>query len=206
MTVDAHDGGTASWTGGGSVALGTHAPDVLAAYELLVSVRPSGVHDEILESPEVAAFAEQLRVDVTGIDERLRARFVRATDGHSVAVAQMVWISYAAPRIRATLDALFGPTETWPGRRRYPVADTGAVIERFLEAVALLDVPEAQQPDAANAALALADAMVRTPTAIPSSVVEAAHELLGPAQAVAVVLGVARDSASKIAVALPVVA
>jgi alkylhydroperoxidase family enzyme len=204
MTDDANDGGTASWTGGGAAALATYAPDVLASYEELVSVRPSGVHDETLQSPDVAAFAEQLRLDAAGIDERLRARFVRVTDGHSVAVSHMVWISYVAPRIRGALDALFGPSETWPGRRRYPVADTGAVVERFVAAVGQLDVPEADLPDAAKAALALADAMVRTPTAIPDSVVEATHELLTPAQAVAVVLDAARNSAAKIAVALPV--
>ena len=49
MTSDAIDRATDSWTGGGAAALEVHAPDVLAAYGLLMSVRPSGVHDEMLE-------------------------------------------------------------------------------------------------------------------------------------------------------------
>jgi hypothetical protein len=206
MTHDAIDAGTGSWTGGGAAALETYAPDVLTSYGLLMSVRPVGVHDEMLESPAVAAFAEQFRIDVSGIDEPLRAAFARATGDHTAAVAQMVWIADVAPRLRSALDALFGLSEVWPGRRRYPVADTGAVIEAFLHAVTLLlAAPHGEsrdRPNAATAALALADAMVRTPTEIPDSVVEAIHELLTPAEAVEVVLDGARRSAGKLDAAL----
>ena len=195
-----------SWTGGGAAALETYAPDVLAAYAVLVSVRPSGVHDEMLEAPAVTAFAEQFRRDVAGIDEPTRAAFARATEGHTDAVAQMVWIADVAPRIRDALDALFGPSAEWPGRRRYPVADPGVPITGFLESVAVLVAAEpdasSDRPDAANAALGLSDAMVRTPDAIPASVVEAVHELLTPGEAVAVVLDRASRSAGKIGVAL----
>jgi hypothetical protein len=206
MADNENDGGTDSWTGGGAAALATYAAEVLASYEVLVSVRPLGVHDEMLESPAVAAFAEQFGVDAAYIDEPLRARFVRATGDHTEAVAHMVWISDMAPRLREALDSLFGPTPTWPGRRRYPVSDTGAVVDDFLHAVgAVLGVePDGPSdgPDAANTALALVDAMIRTPAAIPDSVVEAVHELLSPAEAVAVVLDGARRSAGKIGVAL----
>jgi hypothetical protein len=195
-----------SWTGGGAAALETYAPEVLASFGVLVSVRPSGVNDEMLEAPAVAAFADQFRIDASGIDEATRTAFVRATGDHSTAVANMVWISDVAPRVRGALDALFGPSAEWPGRRRYPVADTGVAIEAFLQAVgALVAVhhdASSDRPDAANAALALGDAMIRTPTAIPDSVVAAVHELLEPAEAVGAVLDGARRSAGKIDTAL----
>jgi hypothetical protein len=194
------------WTNGGAEALAAHAPEVLTSYGVLVSVRPSGVHDELLESPAVAAFAEQFRVDVAGIDESVRARFVNETGGNAAAIMNMIWIADVAPRIREALDALFGPSTEWPGRRRYPVADTGVAVEGFLDSVARFDQVHhdhsSDRPDAANAALALGDAMVRSPGAIPSSVVEAIHELLTPAQAVDVVLDGARRSAGKIGAAL----
>ena len=190
------------WTGGGATALGTYAPRVLDSYEVLVSVRPFGVHDEMLEAPVVTAFAEQFGRDASAIDEPLRAEFVRVTEGHATAVAQMVWISDVAPRIRTALDALFGRSAQWPSRRRYPVADTGVSIDVFLESAAAAAAaehdPSGGGPDAANAALALADAMAGTPAAIPDSVVRAVHELLGPGEAVAVVLDGARRSVAKI--------
>lgn len=195
-----------SWTTGGAAALGAYAPEALTSYAVLVSVRPSGVHDEMLESPAVTAFAAQFRDDVAGIDEPMRARFVAATGAHTSAVLDMVWISDVAPRIREALDALFGESPEWPGRRRYPVADTGAVVEGFLEVVARSDTfhhdQSGDRPDAANAALALSDAMLRAPAQLPPSVVEAIHELLTPSQAVDVVLDGARRSASKIGAAL----
>lgn len=195
-----------SWTGGGATALKTYAPGVLTTYDVLVSVRPSGVHDEMLESPAVTAFAEQFRVDASAIGDPVRAAFVRATGTHTTAVAQMVWISDVAPRVRAALDAIFGPSQTWPGTRRYPVADPTVAVDGFLESVTRLVAAEhdesSDRPDAAGAALGLADAMVRTPTAIPGSVVEAVHELLSPAEAVEVVLDSARRSADKIGVSL----
>ena len=196
------DGGTDSWTSGGAVALATYAPDVLTSYGLLTSVRPLGVHDEMLESPAVAAFAEQFGVDAAGIDEQVRERFTQATGDHAAAVVDMVWISDVSPRIRETLDALFGPSTEWPGRRRYPVADTQVAIRGFTQSVALLDRLDTDQPDAGQAALALTDGMFRTPIAIPDSTVEAVHELLTPAQAVEVVLDAARHSTDRIGTAL----
>lgn len=193
------------WTDGGAAALATHAPKVLATYEILVSVRPLGVHDELLESPAVTAYAEQFRIDVSAIDDDVRARFLRETGDHALAVINMIWISDVASRVREALDALFGPSASWPGRRRYPVADTGVAVAGFLEAVTRFDElhhdQSAERADAANAALALGDAMVRSPGDIPASVVEAIHELLTPVQAVDVVLDGARRSADKIVAA-----
>jgi len=206
MADDANDGGADSWTSGGAAALAMYAPEVLTAYGLLVSVRPLGVHDELLESPEVAEFAAQFGVDAAGIDDRVRDRFVQATGDHAAAVVDMVWIADVAPRIRGALDALFGASDEWPGRRRYPVADTQVAIGGFRESVALLDRLDPDLEDAGQAALALTDAMLRrvrsAPTAIPESTVEAVHELLTPAQAVAVVLDAASGSADRIDTAL----
>ena len=66
MAVDASDRGPDSlgadiWGAGGVAALERHAPEVATSFATLVSVRPVGVHDEVLESPPVAAFAEQFR-------------------------------------------------------------------------------------------------------------------------------------------------
>ena len=98
MTVDVNDGGTASlettpWTVGGWVALRELAPGSSQAFTTLVGVRPSGVFDELLGEPQVAAFAEQFRVDVSRIDDAQRADFLAITGKHQFAVAQMVWIS-----------------------------------------------------------------------------------------------------------------
>ena len=202
MTDDVSDGGTDSWTSGGAAALATYAPDVFTSYGLLTSVRPIGVHDEMLESAEVAAFAEQFGADATGIDQQVRDGFARTTGDHAAAVLNMVWISDVSPRIREALDALFGPSLEWPDKRRYPVADTQVAIEGFTQSVALLERLDAERTDAAQAALALTDAMNRTPTAIPGSTVEAVRELLSPAQAVEVVLEAASSSADRITAAL----
>ena len=57
-------------------------------------------------------------------------------------------------------------------------------------------------PDATKAALALVDAMIWTPTAIPDEVFADVRRHLSDAQAVEVVLDVARNAANKVAVAL----
>ena len=86
--------------------------------------------------------------------------------------------------------------------RRDPVSDTQVAIQGFTQSVALLDSLDADLTDAGQAALALVDAMNRTPSAIPGSTVEAVHELLTPAQAVEVVLDAATSSVDRIPAAL----
>jgi alkylhydroperoxidase family enzyme len=232
----------------GAAALEQYAPAAAAAFRRVQDVRPSGLYDEVLESPPVAAFAEQFRADVSRIDERLRSDFADATGKHQLDVAQMVWISDMSPRLTAALDAVFAPS-TWPVvPRRVPVADVGALIESFQASVALLGgldpittelvrlrgarqhqcrvcssrrsvaaieagaddatfaaVDRHEESDlspAAKAALALTDAIIWTPLAIPASVVADARRELTPAQAVEVVLDVVRNAANKVAVAL----
>jgi alkylhydroperoxidase family enzyme len=142
MTVDVNDGGAASlstddWSGGGSTALAAYAPAVSLSFATLVGVRPSGVFDELLAAPAVAAFADQFRVDVSQIGEPLRSDFANLTGKQQLAVAQMVWIADVAPRLRSALDTLFGPS-AWPDERRYPVADVWTTIENFMASVARL--------------------------------------------------------------------
>lgn len=232
----------------GSAALRSVAPDVERALAKLQEVRPGGVHDEVLDSPAVARFADQFRVDVSVIDDGMRDDFALATGKHQFDVVQMVWIADVAPRIRSALDSLFGPSE-WPeAARRYPVASVWQVVEEFMASVAqhrtldarlteLVRLRGARQhdcrlcasrrsqdairagaddaefaavdsyatsdlPASAKAALALVDAMIWTPDAIPEDVVTSVREHLDDAQAVEVVLDVARNAANKIAVAL----
>jgi len=61
---------------------------------------------------------------------------------------------------------------------------------------------ESDLPASTKAALALVDAMIRTPTAIPDDVVAAVRADLTDEQAIEVVLDVVRNSTNKIAVAL----
>jgi AhpD family alkylhydroperoxidase len=70
------------------------------------------------------------------------------------------------------------------------------------EFAAVDDHATSDLPESAKAALALVDAMIWTPTAIPDDVVARAREHLSDAEAVEVVLDVARNAANKIAVAL----
>ena len=214
----------------------------------LQEIRPSGVHDELLESSAVQRFADQFKVDVSVIDDGMRDDFSLATGKHQFDVVQMVWIGDVAPRVRSALDALFGASE-WPEPgRRYPVSSVWDVIEDFMTSVAqhraldatlteLVRLRGARQhdcrlcasrrsqdaiaagaddddfaavdtyatsdlPESTKAALALVDAMIWTPTAIPEDVAARVREHLSDAQAVEVVLDVARNAANKIAVAL----
>jgi len=228
--------------------LKTVAPGVDETFTQLGSVRPSGVHDEVLESPAVARFAEQFRTDVSVIDDGMRDDLALATGTRQFDVLQMIWIGDLAPRVRSALDALFGPSE-WPeAPRRYPVASVWATVETFMTSVARLrgldptmtelvrlrgarqhdcrlcssrrsqeaiaqgagdaefeavdDYATSGLPDATKAALALVDAMIWTPDAIPDAVVADVRRHFTDAQAVEIVLDVARNAANKISVAL----
>lgn len=232
----------------GSAALRSVAPDVEKAFNTLVEVRPSGVHDEVLDSPAVARFADQFGTDVSVIDDGLRDDLAMATGDRQFDVVQMVWIADVAPRVRAALDAVFGESQ-WPEPpRRYPVAKVWDTVEGFMTSVARLRALDATTtelvrlrgarqhvcrlcssrrsqdaiaqgagdaefeavdhyassdlPEATKAALALVDAMIWTPTAIPDEVVADVRTHLSDAEAVEVVLDVARNAANKIAVAL----
>ena len=84
-------------------------------------------------------------------------------------------------------------------RRSQDAIDAGAGEDEF---AAVDHYPTSDLPESAKAALALVDAMIWTPDAIPDDVVARVREHLDDAQAVEVVLDVARNAANKIAVAL----
>ena len=84
-------------------------------------------------------------------------------------------------------------------RRSADAIEAGADDAEF---AAVDDYENSDLPDATKAALALVDAMIWTPDAVPAEVVARVREHLSDAQAVEVVLDVARNAANKIAVAL----
>ena len=247
MTDILSDGDTDVTSTSGRDALERYAPDAASTFGMVVAVRPSGVHDELLEAPAVRAFAEQFRTDVSRVDDEQRDALAKATGEHQAAVVQMIWISDVAPRLDAVLDQLFGPSE-WPTSRRIPVGDLWGVIDEFMRAVArhaaldptttelvrlrgarqhncrlcqsrravaaisagadeaMFDAvdnyEESDLPEATKAALALTDAIIWTPSAVPEDVVTRVREHLNEDQAVEVVLDVIRNATNKIAVAL----
>jgi alkylhydroperoxidase family enzyme len=247
MTDILSDGDTDIRSASGRDALEHYAPDAASTFAMVVAVRPSGVHDELLEAPAVRAFAEQFRTDVSGVDDELRGALAKETGAHQAAVVQMIWIGDVAPRLDAVLDQLFGPSE-WPTSRRIPVSDVWGVIDEFMRAVArhaaldpttteLVRLRGARQhdcrlcmsrravaaisagadeamfdavdhyeksdlPEATKAALALTDAIIWTPSAVPEDVVTRVRAHLTDEQIVEVVLDVIRNATNKIAVAL----
>ncbi|MEP9363145.1 hypothetical protein ABLE68_09290 [Nocardioides sp. CN2-186] len=84
-------------------------------------------------------------------------------------------------------------------RRSVAALDAGASDDTF---AAVDHYDDSDLPAATRAALALTDAMIWTPYAVPEPVLAAATEHLAPEQAVEVVLDVTRNAANKIAVAL----
>lgn len=84
-------------------------------------------------------------------------------------------------------------------RRSLAAIEAGAGEPTF---DAVDDYRASDLPPATKAALALTDAMIWTPYAVPPRVVEDARAHLAPEQVVEVVLDVARNAANKIAVAL----
>lgn len=196
--------------------------------------------------PRIHAFAEQFAVDVTGVDDLLRAELEDAAGDRVFAVVMAVWLGDWVPRIRAGLDGLFGPS----GWTRPPVADGDrwAALDELQRSIARLDALDpvttelvrlrgARQhecrlcrslrsrsalaagadeatfaavddhaasdlDDRAKAALALTDALIWAPARLPADALDAVRAELTPAEAVEVVLDVARNAQNKIAVAL----
>ena len=84
-------------------------------------------------------------------------------------------------------------------RRSVAAIDEGADEATF---DAIDRYADSDLPDQVKAALALTDATIWTPYAVPADVVAAANEYLTPEQITEVVLDVTRNAANKIAVAL----
>jgi alkylhydroperoxidase family enzyme len=116
----------------GRVVLQQHAPEAARLLDIV-----AGLPEPDLADPRVRAFAEQFGVDVSVVDDALRAEFLAATGAQAFDVTQLIWVHDQVPRLHATLDAAYGdsdwtvePTTTpsWPA------------IEALMRAVARLDV------------------------------------------------------------------
>ncbi len=119
-------------TASGRIALQRHAPE---AALLLDTV--AGLPEPDLSDPPVRAFAEQFRIDVSGVDDELRAGFLAATGAAAFDVAQRIWVHDQVPRLRATVDAAYGESD-WTVEPT--TAPSWPLIEDLMRAVARLDV------------------------------------------------------------------
>jgi alkylhydroperoxidase family enzyme len=134
----------------GSEALATHAPEPAAwlARALAAGVLPAaaavpgrvlGLDPLVVETPQhpaVTRFAEQFAVDVTQIDDLLRAELVDATGDRMFAVVMAIWLGDWVPRVRTALDQLFGAGEWAPSPT--DDGDRWTAIDELQRAVARL--------------------------------------------------------------------
>jgi alkylhydroperoxidase family enzyme len=123
--------GTSLTTMTGRELLRSHAPDVARQLDVV-----AGLPAPDLSDPRVRAFAEQFGVDVSVVDDELRAGFLAAAGRRSFDVAQLIWVHDQVPRLRTTLGAAYGDSDwtvepstvaSWPA------------IEGLMRAVARLD-------------------------------------------------------------------
>ena len=136
---------------GGSAALVAYAPEAAAGLDQAIGAgtlpaaagvpgRVLGLPPLVAETPQhplITAFAEQFAVDVTVIDELMRAELAEAAGDRVFAVVLAVYLGDWVPRVRHALDGLFVPAD-WP-----PVppadGDRWAAIDEFQRVVARLD-------------------------------------------------------------------
>lgn len=155
------------WTVGGATALQQHAPTAAAAIGGLVSVWPERVdetqmaairavaaegigltplrlpptgprREPLVPDAAVMPFAEQFAVDVSVIDDQLRGDWFAAVGAAAYDATLVVWIADYVPRIRATLNALFGD-DAWFDVGLSPTRHGRLLMDEFLREVALLD-------------------------------------------------------------------
>ena len=93
--------------------------------------------DVDLSDPRVVAFAEQFAVDVSRIDDALRAGFLEATGPSAFTVVQAIYVDDFWPRVPAVLDAVIGPVH-WPDAEPTD-AELWPLLEEFMREVARLD-------------------------------------------------------------------
>ncbi|MCD9624020.1 carboxymuconolactone decarboxylase family protein [Rhabdothermincola salaria] len=203
----------------------------------------------------VVAFAEQMSLDVSAIDDTHRAAVGAALGPATGDVVQALWVFDYVPRVRSALDALFGAAPWEPfGAEPWPeappgssAADIWSAIDAYIRIVPRLDAldpvvtelvrlrgarqhqcrlcqslrsrpalragagdeqfaavdhhADSELPAATKAALALTDAIVWLPGRIDPAVAASVRDELTDAQAVELVLDVARNATNKIAVA-----
>lgn len=115
----------------GRAALIKAAPTAVDAFSQVATIPPPD-----LTNPAVSEFADQCAMDVSSVDATQRSAFFAATGDQAFAVVQRIYAHDFVPRVRAVLDAVFGPSE-WPAAGDAP-ADSWAVLESFMVAVARL--------------------------------------------------------------------
>ena len=86
----------------------------------------------------VVEFATQFSADVAGMDDGVRGRFLTVTGDAAFPTVQAIYVADMVPRVRAALDALFGPSE-WSAPVADPNIDTWATIDELLVVVHQLD-------------------------------------------------------------------
>jgi alkylhydroperoxidase family enzyme len=153
----------ADWTLGGAEALSLHAPAAAAALSEVVRSRPEDLDEGAFSAirvatagalglvalagsrrpaqvppPAVVAFAEQFAVDVSLVDDELRADWSEAVGDARFSAVQMVYVADFVPRLRAALDALFGPDEWWDPPQAV-THDSWLAIDTFMREVARLE-------------------------------------------------------------------
>ncbi|MFB9314281.1 carboxymuconolactone decarboxylase family protein [Nocardioides plantarum] len=151
------------WIVGGAMALQEHAPAAAAALGRLVSLWPEQVDEEQLAAirsvtaeglgltplstpptsssagpdPAVMAFAEQFAVDVSVLDDELRTDWCAALGPATYDATLVAWVADYVPRVRVTLDALFG-ADSWFDEALSPARHARLVRDDYLREVALL--------------------------------------------------------------------
>jgi alkylhydroperoxidase family enzyme len=102
--------------------------------------RVLGLSPLVAETPQhplITAFAEQFAVDVTVIDDLMRAEVAEAAGDRVFAVVLAIYLGDWVPRVRHALDALFVPAD-WPPAQSAE-GDRWAHVDEFQRVVARLD-------------------------------------------------------------------
>jgi alkylhydroperoxidase family enzyme len=86
----------------------------------------------------VLEFAEQFAVDVSRVDDGLRHRWSRAFRDAVLDATVVVYVAEWVPRLRATLDAIFG-ADPWPEVELETTTRAYGLMDEFVRSVARLD-------------------------------------------------------------------
>jgi alkylhydroperoxidase family enzyme len=89
----------------------------------------------------VLDFAEQFAADVSATTDAQRAALAGALGDDTFGFVQLLYVADFAPRVRAALDALFGPSAPAPEptSAEVPTVDLWPLLERFITIVGPLD-------------------------------------------------------------------
>lgn len=130
--MGAIDASTGTGAATGRAALVAHAPAVAPALDAVLAIAPADLSD-----PAVRAFAEQVALDVSVVDDELRGAFLAATGAGAFEVVQRIWAHDVPPRALAVLDQVHAVSETLD--LEPSEADPWPLLEELMRAVARLD-------------------------------------------------------------------